>query len=209
MNLTVDKTLKWMTRVNEKIQANKAYLTSLDQAIGDGDHGINMSRGFQEVVKKLSSSHYETVSDCFKDVAMTLMSKVGGASGPIFGTAFLKMSMSVKGKESINQEEFTRAIDDAINGIIQRGKANEGDKTLLDVWMPILRVFQENDDINWNDADNTAKNAMEATKERLAKKGRAAYLKERSIGHVDPGSVSSYYLFQSLAEVMTKGDKNE
>lgn len=209
MNLTVDKTLKWIIKANEKIQTNKTYLTSLDQAIGDGDHGINMARGFQEVVNKLSSSHYETVSDCFKDVAMTLMSKVGGASGPIFGTAFLKMSMAVKGKESINQDEFTRALDDAIKGIIHRGKASEGDKTLLDVWMPILRILQENDDVNWDVIDHSAKLAMEATKQRLAKKGRAAYLKERSIGHIDPGSASSYYLFQSLAEVITEGDKNE
>ncbi|MGE8203109.1 dihydroxyacetone kinase subunit DhaL [Heyndrickxia sp. NPDC080065] len=207
MNLTINDTLKWMEKINGKIQTNKKYLTSLDQAIGDGDHGINMARGFQEVINKTTIVNYETVSDCFKDVAMTLMSKVGGASGPLYGTAFLKMSMAVRGKTSLNKELFTTAINEAIMGISQRGRAKEGDKTLLDVWQPILRFLQEHDSINWDDFESFAKNAMEATKDIMALKGRAAYLKERSIGHLDPGSVSSYYLFQSLAEVVREGEE--
>lgn len=207
MNLTIDDTLKWMEKTNEKIQANKEYLTSLDQAIGDGDHGINMARGFQEVVNKLSVSNYENISDLLKDVAMTLLSKVGGASGPLYGTAFLKISMSVKGKVLIVKEDLALAIDEATKGIIQRGKAKEGDKTLLDVWLPVLRLLQKNDQMDWKKLEETAKYAMEGTKEKMAIKGRAAYLKERSIGHIDPGAVSSYYLFQSLAEIARKGEK--
>lgn len=207
MNLTIDDTLKWMEKTNEKIQANKEYLTSLDQAIGDGDHGINMARGFHEVVNKLSVSNYENISDLLKDVAMTLLSKVGGASGPLYGTAFLKISMSVKGKVLIVKEDLALAIDEATKGIIQRGKAKEGDKTLLDVWLPVLRLLQKNDQMDWKKLEETAKYAMEGTKEKMAIKGRAAYLKERSIGHIDPGAVSSYYLFQSLAEIARKGEK--
>lgn len=207
MNLTIDDTLKWMEKTNEKIQANKEYLTSLDQAIGDGDHGINMARGFHEVVNKLSVSNYENISDLLKDVAMTLLSKVGGASGPLYGTAFLKISMSVKGKVLIVKEDLALAIDEATKGIIQRGKAKEGDKTLLDVWLPVLRLLQKNDQMDWKKLEETAKYAMEGTKEKMAIKGRAAYLKERSIGHIDPGAVSSYYLFQSLSEIARKGEK--
>jgi|UPI0003A622D2 dihydroxyacetone kinase-like protein len=201
MNLTVNATLKWMEKMNEKVQANKEYLTELDQAIGDGDHGINMSRGFQEVVNKISVTSYETVSDCLKDVAMTLMTKVGGASGPLYGTAFLKMSISLRGKDKVDGMALILAIDEAVKGMIQRGKAAVGNKTMLDVWIPILNLFQEKQSIDWNDVERTAKNSMEKTREMLAIKGRAAYLKERSIGHIDAGSASSFYLFQSLAEV--------
>ncbi len=141
MNLTVNATLKWMEKMNEKVQANKEYLTELDQAIGDGDHGINMSRGFQEVVNKISVTSYETVSDCLKDVAMTLMTKVGGASGPLYGTAFLKMSISLRGKDKVDGMALILAIDEAVKGMIQRGKAAVGNKTMLDVWIPILNLF--------------------------------------------------------------------
>ncbi len=206
MNLHVQHVLQWMSKTNDKIQANKEYLTSLDQAIGDGDHGINMARGFQEVMTKTEASQYDTVSDLLKDVAMTLLSKVGGASGPLYGTAFLKMSMAVKGHTSVDQPAFTKGVEDALNGILQRGKATVGDKTMIDVWNPILALLKENESVNAEQLEDAAKHAMESTKDVMAKKGRAAYLKERSIGHLDPGSVSSYYLFASLAEVMKEGE---
>ncbi|MBB6453509.1 dihydroxyacetone kinase-like protein [Salirhabdus euzebyi] len=206
MELQVQHALNWIEKTNEKIQTNKDYLSALDRAIGDGDHGLNMARGFQEAVGKTTSSSYTSVSDIFKDVAMTLMSKVGGASGPLYGTAFLKMSMAVKGEDSVSHERFTKGVEEAINGIIQRGKAKEGDKTLLDVWTPVLRMLQEQSDFEADSLENTAKSAMESTKDVMAIKGRAAYLKERSIGHLDPGSVSSYYLFASLAEVLKEGE---
>ena len=206
MLLTVELTKNWMESANSKIQNNKEYLTSLDQAIGDGDHGINMARGFQEVVKKLSATDYETVSDVFKDVAMILLAKVGGASGPLYGTAFLKMSLAVKGKESIDQPDFITALDHAVQGLIQRGKAQIGDKTLLDVWVPVLTNAKEKHKMDWNGFYQIAEEAMKSTKEMMALKGRASYLKERSIGHLDPGSVSSFYLFQSLTEVMAEGE---
>jgi len=206
MELTVKKAKLWMEALNEKIQKQKDYLSELDQAIGDGDHGVNMARGFQEVMNKLSDADYTTPSDLLKDVAMVLMSKVGGASGPLYGTAFLKMSMATKNKEKLTEEDLALAVEEAIKGLEQRGKAQLKDKTMLDVWIPVHQSMKQGSPIDWGRLEATAKSAMEATKELLALKGRAAYLKERSVGHIDPGSVSSYYFFQTLAETMKDED---
>lgn len=205
MELQVDKVLIWMKAINDNIQYNKAYLTSLDQAIGDGDHGINMARGFKEVVAKISTTEYVNVSDLLKDVSMTLLSKTGGASGPIYGTAFMRMSTTLKGIETINYEQFCLSLEAALEGMKQRGKANLGEKTLIDVWVPIIEYLKTRDDLDPDGLEATAKMAMEATKDMEAKKGRAAYLRERSIGHLDPGSVSSYYIFSALSDVIKKG----
>lgn len=202
MGLKQEHLQKWLEKANDKIQKNKAYLTDLDQAIEDGDHGINLSRGFDEAVKKISSSEYNMPSELMKDWAMTLISKVGGASGPLYGTALLKMSQTLKDMAEVDYEAFTSAIEDGLNGIKQRGKAEEHQKTMLDVWYPVVRLLKENSSLNPQDLAETAKKAMEDTKETKAIKGRAAYLNERSIGHIDPGSASSYYLFSALAEVM-------
>lgn len=199
--LDVAKTKKWMEYANEKIQAHKEYLTELDQAIGDGDHGINMSRGFQEVMAKIADSEYEHVSDVLKDVSMTLLSKVGGASGPLYGTAFLRMSTALKGKAEIDVAAMVSALEAALEGIKMRGKAEKGDKTLIDVWEPVIDYLKTETAIDLAGLESEAKRAFEATKELKAIKGRAAYLGERSIGHLDPGSASSYYIFAALSEV--------
>lgn len=200
--LTTQSVQDWMQKVNGYMQENKAYLTELDQAIGDSDHGINMSRGFQEVSNKLEQSTYEDVAAVLKDVAMTLMSKVGGASGPLYGTAFLKMSMAVKGKDTVDKEAFAAGLEAAAQGIQQRGKSTAGEKTMVDVWAPLVSWWKEQDEIDPEGLEAAAKEAMEATKPMEATKGRASYLKEKSIGHIDPGSASSYYIFKSLAEVL-------
>ncbi|WP_339227359.1 dihydroxyacetone kinase subunit DhaL [Oceanobacillus sp. FSL K6-2867] len=202
MELQVKDTIQWLEKINEKIQQNKDYLTDLDQAIGDSDHGINMSRGFQEVVKQVNSKDYNTVSDVLKDTAMTLMSKVGGASGPLFGTAFLRFSMGIKGMDAVNQEAFAKGLEDAVAGIMQRGKATIGEKTMVDVWSPVADYFKETAKVQAEDVVYTAKNAMEQTKEIMATKGRASYFKEKSIGHIDPGAASSFYVFEALSEVI-------
>lgn len=191
-----------MVKANEYMQENKAYLTELDQAIGDSDHGINMSRGFQEVVKKLEQSSYDDVATVFKDVAMTLMSKVGGASGPLYGTAFLKLSMAVKGKGTVDKGDIAAGLDAAAQGIQQRGKSTTGEKTMVDVWVPVVSWWNEQSEIDAADLEKTVEEAMESTKPMKATKGRASYLKEKSVGHIDPGSASSYYIFKSLAEVL-------
>nr|WP_281252498.1 dihydroxyacetone kinase subunit DhaL [Oceanobacillus timonensis] len=203
MMLTIQKAQDWMKKTNEYMQDNKTYLTELDQAIGDSDHGINMSRGFQEVDKKLEESTYDDVSALLKDVAMTLMSKVGGASGPLYGTAFLKMSMAVKGKDTIDQDAIAAGLEAAAQGIQQRGKSTTGEKTMVDVWEPLASWWKEQDEISAEKLETTAKEAMESTEQMEATKGRASYFKEKSVGHIDPGSVSSYYIFKALAEVLS------
>ncbi|WP_245837383.1 dihydroxyacetone kinase subunit DhaL [Virgibacillus phasianinus] len=194
-----------MDKTNTKIQENKEYLTTLDQAIGDGDHGINISRGFQEVMNKVSGQAYEHVADVMKDVAMTLMSKVGGAAGPLYGTAFLKLSMTFKGQD-VDYALFSQGIEDALNGVKQRGKSDTGEKTLVDVWSAVSERLKQEEKFDGSVLEETARTAMENTKDTLATKGRAAYLKERSIGHLDPGSVSSFYLFEAFAEVINEGE---
>lgn len=203
MNFQVQHAIAWMNQMNQKIQTNKDYLTDLDQAIGDGDHGINMSRGFQEVIEKLqTTADYETVADVMKDIAMTLISKVGGASGPLFGTAFLKMSLAFKGHESVDYPTFVSGFEEAVQGIQQRGKAEVGEKTLVDVWYPVVEQLKKSESFHVASITQVAKEAMDQTKDTMATKGRAAYLKQRSIGHIDPGAMSTYYLFESLGEAI-------
>lgn len=206
MEFEVKHAMAWMEATNERIQSNKEYLTTLDQAIGDGDHGINMARGFKEVMLKISASDYAVVSDLLKDVAMTLMGKVGGAAGPLYGTAFLKLSTAVKGKEYVDYESFTIGLEEALAGIKQRGKANEGEKTMVDLWVPVIQAMKGRDDFDSEVIASAADKAREKTKDVKATKGRAAYLGDRSIGHLDPGTISSYYLFDALAETVREGE---
>ncbi|WP_281974587.1 dihydroxyacetone kinase subunit DhaL [Halobacillus litoralis] len=204
MELTANDIITWMNKTNEKIQNNKEHLTSLDQAVGDGDHGINMARGFKEVVAKLDDNSYENASDALKDTAMTLMSKVGGAAGPLYGTAFLKLSTSLKDKIA-DYSHFVTGLEESLEGLKQRGKSQEGEKTLIDVWAPVIEKMKEQEDFDAALLKDTAAGALEKTKDIKATKGRASYLGDRSIGHLDPGSVSSYYVFEALAETIEGG----
>lgn len=206
MKLNVTDTIQWFTKANQKMQENKEYLTLLDKKIGDGDHGVNMARGFQEVASKLPTEDYASVSAVLKDVAMTLMSKVGGAAGPLYGTIFLKMSMAVKGTETMDYTMFTNGLEEGLAGVKQRGKAEAGEKTLVDVWEPVKDFFKQGTEFQADELVKTAEDAMESTKEMQASKGRAAYFKEKSIGHIDPGATSSYYIFAALAEVIREGE---
>lgn len=206
MEMKTEQAVAWIEKANALIQSNKEYLTELDQAIGDGDHGLNMSRGFQEAEAKVSETDYDTVADVFKDVATVLMSKIGGASGPLYGTAFLKMSMTVKDKDPITEANLADAVEAALNGMKQRGKAEQGEKTMIDVWHPVADFLKNGQNVQPDKLEETAERAMNETKDIIATKGRAAYLQERSKGHVDPGSTSSFYLFQALADVWKKGE---
>jgi phosphoenolpyruvate---glycerone phosphotransferase subunit DhaL len=201
MELGVQDMVKWFLLANEKIQENKEYLTSLDQPIGDGDHGINMARGYQAVVEKLNSKAYIDPSEVLKDASMTLLSKVGGASGPLYGTAFLKMSLAAKGQEVIDVGAIANGLEAAVVGLKQRGKSDVGEKTLVDVWSQVTDYALVGE-FGSDGLMETAQRAMERTKEIMATKGRAAYFKEKSIGHIDPGSASSFYIFAALAEVL-------
>lgn len=191
----------------KKIEAEKEYLTELDNEIGDGDHGINLARGFEAVEKKLPSLAGGDIGALLKGVGMQLVSTVGGASGPLYGTAFMKAGMACKGLTEIDGPAFVKAMEAAVDGIKMRGKAIEGEKTMLDALCPALKVMQ--DDVAagkslkeaLQDAAQAAEKGVEYTKTLIATKGRASYLGERSLGHQDPGATSSLYLLQVLAEM--------
>ena len=191
----------------KKIEAEKEYLTELDNEIGDGDHGINLARGFEAVEKKLPSLAGGDIGALLKGVGMQLVSTVGGASGPLYGTAFMKAGMACKGLTEIDGPAFVKAMEAAVDGIKMRGKATEGEKTMLDALCPALKVLQ--DDVTagkslkeaLQDPAQAAEKGVEYTKTIIATKGRASYLGERSLGHQDPGATSSLYLLQVLAEM--------
>lgn len=202
MNWTVNDVIQWIEKANEKIQMNKQYLTQLDQAVGDGDHGINMSRGFRILVEKLQDTEYTSVTQALKDVAMTIISNVGGAAGPLYGTAFLRFSLVTDNKKELDETTLSKGMVAAVSGMKQRGRAAVGEKTLIDVWEPVAVYMEEVEMIVPDQIIKIAEQAMESTKEIKATKGRAAYLKDRSIGHIDPGAMSSYYILTAFAEVL-------
>lgn len=191
----------------KKIEAEKDYLTQLDNEIGDGDHGINLARGFEAVEKKLPSLAGGDIGALLKGVGMQLVSTVGGASGPLYGTAFMKAGMACKGLTELDGPAFVKAMEAAVDGIKMRGKATEGEKTMLDALCPALKVMQDEVAAGKSlkealqDAAAAAKKGVEYTKTIIATKGRASYLGERSLGHQDPGATSSLYLLQVLAEM--------
>jgi len=191
----------------KKIEAEKEYLTELDNEIGDGDHGINLARGFEAVEKKLPSLAGGDIGALLKGVGMQLVSTVGGASGPLYGTAFMKAGMACKGLTEIDGPAFVKAMEAAVDGIKMRGKATEGEKTMLDALCPALKVMQDEVAAGKSlkealqDAAQAAEKGVEYTKTIIATKGRASYLGERSLGHQDPGATSSLYLLQVLAEM--------
>lgn len=191
----------------KKIEAEKDYLTQLDNEIGDGDHGINLARGFEAVEKKLPSLAGGDIGALLKGVGMQLVSTVGGASGPLYGTAFMKAGMACKGLTELDGPAFVKAMEAAVDGIKMRGKATEGEKTMLDALCPALKVMQDEVAAGKSlkealqDAAAAAEKGVECTKTIIATKGRASYLGERSLGHQDPGATSSLYLLQVLAEM--------
>ncbi|MGR3742328.1 dihydroxyacetone kinase subunit DhaL [Companilactobacillus sp. DQM5] len=190
--LNNEQILTWMKIYQEKISQNKQTLSDLDDVIGDGDHGNNMDRGMTAVISDLESKKPNNITESFKLIAMALMSKVGGASGPLYGTAFLEM-----GKTSKDSQDIAELIAAGAKGIAKRGGASMGDKTMLDVWLPVA------DEIRHESLTNEKIDGfVELTKNMQAKKGRASYLGERSIGHIDPGAESTGMLFKSLLESM-------
>lgn len=185
--LTAENTKKWMDSFYRKIEENKDYLSELDTPIGDGDHGNNMMRGMDGVKNSLAQLQDTDLKTVLKAIAMGLISKVGGASGPLYGTAFLEMAKKCSETQKVNE-----LLSVALAGIKKRGGATEGDKTMVDVWSPVA----QSNAITPKIIDD----AIASTKDMQARKGRASYLGERSIGHLDPGAVSSGYLFTALLE---------
>jgi phosphoenolpyruvate---glycerone phosphotransferase subunit DhaL len=192
----------WVTGFAESVTAAKTELTQLDQAIGDGDHGANMSRGLTAAVGKLSG---DTPGDLLKGVGRTLISTVGGASGPLYGTAFREAGKALGDASSVPDDEFAAALRAGLDGIVRLGKAEPGDKTMVDAWTPALDAFDTalQDGGELRDAAAAASRAAaEGTEETVpmqARKGRASYLGPRSVGHQDPGATSTTLLFEALA----------
>ncbi|WP_148887742.1 dihydroxyacetone kinase subunit DhaL [Streptococcus sp. Marseille-P6264] len=181
---------KWMQLFNEKIQDQKAYLSDLDTPIGDGDHGANMARGMAAAVESLAAKDFASAAEVFQAVSMQLISKVGGASGPLYGSAFMGMAKAEK-----DGKDLLEVIQAGLDMIQKRGKAVPGEKTMVDVWSGIPVSLQSGDLTR-----EKIGSLVEATKDLKATKGRASYVGERSIGHIDPGSASSGLLFEALLE---------
>ncbi|MBR6887509.1 MAG: dihydroxyacetone kinase subunit L [Selenomonadaceae bacterium] len=202
------KILARIAAIAKKIEAEKDFLTQLDNEIGDGDHGINLSRGFKSVEEKLPTFADKDIGAILKGVGTQLVSTVGGASGPLYGTAFMKAGNVCKGKFELTAEDFAAALEAAVNGIKMRGKAVEGEKTMLDALCPAYKALKDGIDGGKNlidalaDGVDAAAKGVEYTKTIIATKGRASYLKERSLGHQDPGATSSLYMLQTALEVL-------
>lgn len=198
--------INWLQNFANTIEENKDYLTELDAAIGDADHGINMERGFKKVIEQLPAVTDRDIGTILKTVSMTLISSIGGASGPLYGTFFLRASATVTGKQELDGENILELLNTGLDGIIGRGKAQLGDKTMLDALHPAIAAFEEaiNDGIDIKNAIEkavaAAEQGMKETIPMIAKKGRASYLGERSSGHQDPGATSVYLMLKSLYE---------
>jgi len=193
----------------DTIENEKEYLSELDGAIGDGDHGVNMAKCFREVKKKLAESSAADVGTLFRDVGMVVMNSVGGAMGALYGTFFLKLSQSSAGKIEVSLNDLVAMYQTGEQGILDIGKANPGDKTLIDTLSPAVRAIEaaakEGKPLAGALADfeQAARQGMESTKDMLAKMGRASRLGERTIGHQDAGATSCYFILRSLASAVT------
>lgn len=206
--ITHDDITAWIRTFAAVVAENKAYLTQLDSAIGDADHGINMDRGFTKVAEKLDGIATADIGQTLKTVGTTLVSTVGGASGPLYGMFFMQMGGAVAGKETLSLGEFATAFETGLGGVLRIGKAEPGDKTMVDALIPARDALQAAvaDGATVGDAlrrmADAAEQGMLATVPLVARKGRASYLGERSAGHQDPGATSSHLLLRSAAEVM-------
>lgn len=206
--MTVNKgqIVQWLEKTAAVLHENREYLTQLDSAIGDADHGINMDRGFKKVMEKLPSVADKDIGNILKTTGMTLISSVGGAAGPLYGTFYMRSGMAVSAKEELDGEEFSKMLQAGVDGIVQRGRAKREDKTMFDAWAPAMEALQAALD-NGNSIVEATRAAVAAGEQGMkdtiplqAKKGRASYLGERSIGHQDPGATSSYLILKTLLE---------
>lgn len=183
-----------LEKVADEIIANKDYLTDLDRTIGDADHGINMAKGFK-FTKEGLEDEFSDYKSLFNKVATTLLSKVGGASGPLYGSFFMKFAASLKDIDELNREAFNQAFAAGVEGVKQRGKAEVGDKTMVDVLEPVSEAL--NLGKSYEEVIKIAEESMQKTKDIKANKGRASYVGERSIGYIDPGAASSYIMIKT------------
>ncbi|CAI1581637.1 PTS-dependent dihydroxyacetone kinase, ADP-binding subunit dhaL [Serratia quinivorans] len=207
MALTKQQVVDWLMCCGEVFAQQRDFLTRLDTEIGDSDHGLNMNRGFNKVVEKLPSVADKDIGFILKNTGMTLLSSVGGASGPLFGTFFIRAAQSTNAKQSLDLAELHQMVQEGVEGVVMRGKAEPGDKTMCDVWWPVVESLGQSAQQQLSVAEalqrasERAEQAVESTITMQARKGRASYLGERSIGHQDPGATSVMLMMKTLAAV--------
>ncbi len=206
--ITKDQIVRWLEKTAAVLKENKSYLTDLDSAIGDADHGTNMDRGFKKVMEKLPTVADKDIGNILKTTGMTLISSVGGASGPLYGTFFMRSGMAMAAKEELNDDDLFKLLQAGVEGVLQRGRPNLEDKTMYDAWAPALEAMQTALSAGKGTVEvletavSAAEQGMKNTIPLQARKGRASYLGERSIGHQDPGATSSYLILNALLETV-------
>jgi len=193
-----------MRRFAGEMGERRQELVRLDTAIGDGDHGTNMDRGMRKAMEKLDAAEQPDPGAVLKTVAMALVSSVGGAAGPLYGTLFLQMGTALSGQEEVDLAGWAAAWRKGLEGVQARGKAEPGDKTMIDALIPAIEALEGASDLGdgLRAATQAAEEGMRATIPLIARKGRASYLGERSKDHQDPGATSTYYLFKSAEEAL-------
>ncbi len=210
MTITRDDVITWFNECGRVIAENKDYLTQLDSAIGDADHGANMDRGFKAALAKLPTVADKDIGTLFKSVGMTLVSTVGGAGGPLYGTFFMQAGTASANKMELTTGDWAAALEAALNGVVARGKAQLADKTMVDALTPALNALKQAVSAGLDQSNAlrqsaaAAEQGMKDTIPLVAKKGRASYLGERSAGHQDPGATSSYLIIKAAADVWGK-----
>jgi dihydroxyacetone kinase-like protein len=198
--------LAWLRRSAQALHEQRQYLTDLDAAIGDGDHGINMDRGFTAVMDKLPAVAEADIGTILKTVGTTLVSTVGGASGPLYGTAFLRAGTKLAGKQELQPADVVAGLDAALEGIMARGHAQRGEKTMVDALAPAVDVLKASIDAGQplsaalRAAAEAGEQGMQSTIPMVATKGRASYLGERSAGHQDPGATSVTLFLRAMLD---------
>jgi dihydroxyacetone kinase-like protein len=201
--------LDWIRRFAAEVEAHRAELVRLDTAIGDGDHGTNMDRGMRKALERLDGLEGADIGATLKAVGMALVSSVGGAAGPLYGTLFMQMGTKTAGAEQLDIAGWTDALAAGVQGVQARGRAEPGDKTMVDALLPALEALRSAQADGADPADalrrsaDAAREGMEATVEMEARKGRASYLGPRSVGHQDPGATSAELLLRSAAEALS------
>jgi phosphoenolpyruvate---glycerone phosphotransferase subunit DhaL len=202
MSVGYEQVTDWIRRFAAEVGERKGELTKLDQAIGDGDHGTNMDRGLRKAVEKLDAVEGQDIGAALKAVGMALVSSVGGAGGPLYGTFFLQAGQSTAGSSELDTEGWAAAVRAGVDGVRARGKAEPGDKTMLDALIPAADALAAGGDLPEAAAKaaDAAEEGMRATIPLVARKGRASYLGERSRDHQDPGATSSALMMRAAAE---------
>jgi len=204
--VSLERLIAWLSRFTQLVTENRGYLTELDSAIGDADHGSNMARGMTAVMEKIAAAPSTAIDELFKQVGMTLVSSVGGASGPLYGTFFLRFGTTAGVVTELDGAALAAALRAGLGGIVARGKAELGDKTMFDAMSPAIDAFDSEVASGAEVAASAAvafaaaEQGRDATKPLVARKGRASYLGDRSAGHLDPGATSTALLFQALSE---------